>query len=48
MYWSITDPTLADYAQSDYVAADGELHSPTLPIRTLVVDFFAGAPDTTL
>ncbi|CAA9556240.1 MAG: hypothetical protein AVDCRST_MAG88-1135, partial [uncultured Thermomicrobiales bacterium] len=42
------DPALADYAQSDYIAADGELVSPTLPIHTPVADFFAGAPDTTL
>ncbi len=48
LVYSRPDPALADYAQSDYVAADGELVSPTLPIRTPVGDFFAGAPDTTL
>ena len=42
------DAALGDYAQSDYVAPDAELVSPTLPVRARVTDFFAGAPDTTL
>jgi Uma2 family endonuclease len=42
------DGELADYAQSTHVEPDGELVSPTLPIRTAVAGFFAGAPDTTL
>jgi Uma2 family endonuclease len=42
------DSSLGDYAQSDYVAPDGELVSPTLPLRAAIASFFAGAPDTTL
>ncbi len=36
------------YAQQQRFGADEELISPTLPIRTQVNQFFAGAPDTTL
>ncbi len=42
------DAALGDYAQTQLVDPDGELASPTLPIRANVTDFFAGAPDTTL
>ena len=42
------DAALGDYAQVRLVAANGELVSPTLPLRIAVVDLFAGAPDTTL
>ena len=42
------DVPLGDYAQVSHVASDGELVSATLPIRTKIADFFAGAPDTTL
>lgn len=48
LVYSRPDPALADYAQSDYIVADGELVSPTLPVRTRIGDFFTGAPDTTL
>ncbi len=48
LVYSRPDPALADYVQSDYIAADGELVSPTLPFRTRIGVFFAGAPDTTL
>ena len=41
------DAALGDYVQSHRVAPDEELVSPTLPIRTAVAGFFAGAPDTT-
>lgn len=42
------DAALGDYAQVRLVAADAELVSPTLPLRVMVTDLFAGAPDTTL
>lgn len=42
------DTTLGDYAQSQLVAPDAELVSPTLPFRAQIQGFFAGAPDTTI
>jgi Uma2 family endonuclease len=42
------DDALGNYVQSQRVAPDAELVSPTLPIRTAISNFFAGAPDTTL
>ena len=42
------DPAIADYLQATHIAPDAELHSPTLPIRTPIDRFFAGAPDPTL
>ena len=42
------DATLGDYATTTLVPPDGDLCSPTLPVRAAVRDFFAGAPDTTL
>ena len=42
------DPLLGDFLQRTHVASDGELQSPTLPIRVAIARFFAGAPDTTL
>lgn len=36
------------YLQVAHVAPEGELVSPTLPVRAAVADFFADAPDTTL
>ena len=42
------DDSLGDYVQSQRVASDAELVSPTLPVRAQVASFFAGAPDTTL
>jgi Uma2 family endonuclease len=42
------DAALGDYAQVQHVASDAELISPTLPIRSPIASFFAGAPDTTL
>ena len=42
------DPGLGAYLQSIHVDTTGELQSPTLPLRTLIAPFFAGAPDTTL
>jgi Uma2 family endonuclease len=42
------DDALDDYVQSQRVAPEAELVSPTLPIRAPVASFFAGAPDTTL
>ncbi len=42
------DAMLGDYAESDYVAPEGELVSPTLPVRVSIAGFFTGAPDTTL
>jgi Uma2 family endonuclease len=45
-----TDPdtALGDYSLSQKIMPNGELISPTLPIRTTISSFFAGAPDTTL
>jgi len=45
-----TEPVMAAgrYQITTHVASDGELVSPTLPVRAHVADFFAGAPDTTL
>ncbi len=42
------DAALGDYTQSQLVAPDAELVSPTLPLRVAVDTFFAGAPDTTV
>jgi Uma2 family endonuclease len=42
------DAMLGDYAQSEYVASDGVLTSPTLPVSVAIAMFFAGAPDTSL
>jgi Uma2 family endonuclease len=42
------DTALGEYLQSAHVPPEGELQSPTLPIRTPIAGFFAGAPDTTL
>ena len=42
------DPARRDYAVATHSPADGELASPTLPLRTPVARFFADAPDTTL
>jgi len=42
------DTRLGVYTRIDPVAPDGELASPTLPVRVAVTRFFAGAPDTTL
>jgi Uma2 family endonuclease len=42
------DAGLGDYLHSVRVVQDGELGSSTLPIRTPIGGFFAGAPDTTL
>lgn len=42
------DVAIGDYLQTTHVAPDGELASPTLPIRTPVERFFQGAPDPTL
>jgi len=41
---SAPDPALGDYTSSALVAAEADLVSPTLPIRTSVARFFAGAP----
>jgi len=41
---SAPDPALGDYTSSALVAAEADLVSPTLPIRTPVARFFAGAP----
>ncbi len=48
LVYSEPDALLGDFAHSQRVAPDGELVSPTLPIRTAVAAFFADAPDTTL
>ena len=42
------DPATGQYASVVHVPPDGELVSPTLPFRTPVATFFAGAPDTTI
>lgn len=42
------DPLARDYRRETLVPADGELVSPTLPLRAPVARFFADAPDTTL
>ena len=40
------DPALGDYLQCDHIAPDGELVSPTLPVRVAASAFFADAPST--
>lgn len=42
------DAALSDYANRRLIPPDGELVSPTLPVRAGVAGFFAGAPDTAL
>lgn len=42
------EPALGDYTQVHLVAVDAELVSPTLDVRCMVSDLFAGAPDSTL
>lgn len=42
------DPLRREYRSEVLVPADGELISPTLPLRSPVARFFADAPDTTL
>lgn len=48
LIFSQPDMQLGVYTRIDPVAPDGELVSPTLPVRVAVAHFFAGAPDTTL
>jgi Uma2 family endonuclease len=48
LIYTSPDMALGDYSLSQKVAADDELISPTLPIRTSIGAFFADAPDTTL
>jgi Uma2 family endonuclease len=42
------DKDLGDYTASHRVPPDGELVSPTFPVRAAIAGFFDGAPDTTL
>jgi Uma2 family endonuclease len=42
------DPTLGAYLQTDHVPPNGELISPTLPVRAAISAFFAGSPDETV
>ncbi|HEU0168618.1 MAG TPA: Uma2 family endonuclease [Chloroflexota bacterium] len=42
------DASLSDFTRTELVPADGELRAHTLPVRLLVADLFAGAPDLTL
>lgn len=42
------DEARGDHAEEQLAARDGELRSPTLPVRLRVSELFAGAPDTTL
>ena len=42
------DPARRDYRRETLIPADGDLVSPTLPLRTPIARFFADAPDTTL
>jgi Uma2 family endonuclease len=39
--------SLAAYLQTDHIPPDGELVSPTLPIKARIASFFTGAPDPT-
>ena len=48
LVYTSPDVALGDYSQSQKIAPNDELISPTLPIRTAISSFFAGAPDTTL
>ncbi len=48
LLFSQPDTQLGVYTRIDPVAPEGELASPTLPVRVAVARFFAGAPDTTL
>ncbi len=47
VYWE-PHPVSGDFTQVRLIPPDGELVSPTLPLRLIVADLFAGAPDTTL
>jgi hypothetical protein len=42
------DALLGDYVHVVRVATEGELHSPTFPLRIRVALLSDGAPDTTL
>ncbi len=42
------DAVLGDYTRTQLVGSNDELVAATLPIRVVVADLFAGAPDTTL
>lgn len=48
LVYTSPDVALGDYSLSHKILPDDELISPTLPIRTAISGFFAGAPDTTL
>lgn len=48
LVYSQPDKDLGDYAASTLVPPDGELVSPTLPVRAAIAGFFDGAPDPTL
>jgi Uma2 family endonuclease len=48
LIYSSPDVALGDYSLSQKIMPNDELISPTLPIRTAISTFFAGAPDTTL
>lgn len=42
------DIVTGQYRTVTHVAPDGELASPTLPVRAMIAGFFAGSPDTTV
>ena len=48
LLFSQPEPTLAIYSRIDLLTPDAELLSPTLPVRVVITNFFADAPDTTL
>lgn len=48
LIYSDPDSTTGDYRTVTQVPADGELISPTLPVRFPIAAVFADAPDTTL
>lgn len=45
---TLPDSETGLYLRVTHIPPDGELVSPTLPFRATILDFFAGAPDTTL
>jgi Uma2 family endonuclease len=47
VYWQ-PNTQRSDYTQTQQIAPDATLSSPTLPIQLAVAALFAGAPDTTL
>ncbi len=48
LLYSDPDTATGEYRTETHVVADGEIVSPTLPVRAAIASFFAGSPDTAL